>query len=580
MCTLVATLNENSQVILQNMAETTRHRGPDTFEVQSDSTGGVAAARLSVFGDSSASMIFKDNVTGRTVLLNGEIYNYSELWSQLGKFNRRPQTTLESELIAVLYDVFGLDFASQLKGMFAVAIVDNDRLILARDRFGIKPLYYTQKGKKTLVCSEIKGILQHPEIKPELNNRALEETKVFGYITTANITFFKSIYQVNPGTVMVIDSTGVTRSKSFGGFPKARYNGQKPLCDAGDLVRETRIRLINAVDRMFKHGDMTKGIYLSGGLDSSTIAMIATKILGYEVPTFTLADNPDAVDFSMARKVADALGTDHHEYIINEEDYWRALPDYVAHYESLMAGGVFDVQGGVAFHLLSQKVSGNVRVAFSGEGADELFGGYYWIYTHPLGFSDRIRNNFVGLENNEELKVLVGTLFPEPEDEKEYRRNLFDFLLQGGLSNYHLQSVDRSAGAFGFEIRPVYLEDDLAQWAMELPIDYKVPDKYATKLILREVFRDEFEQMGLSCVLERKKVGMPAAIGMLDPVIRQKVQEAVGDNELARHPLGSILGSKLNLLLYDLFEHVFFKGWNHNDTLPPKDSLLRRVWPE
>jgi len=517
--------------------------------------------------------------SGRTVLLNGEIYNYSELWSRLSEFNRKPVTTIESELIAVLYDLFGLDFASQLKGMFAIVIVDNDNLILARDRFGIKPLYYTQKGKKTIVCSEIKGILHHPEIEPKLNYSALEETKVFGYVSSPSITFFKSIHQVNPGTVMVMDSTGIKVSRSFGGLPKAKYNGSKPLCDASDLVEETRKRLINAVDRMFKHGDMTKGVYLSGGLDSSTITMIATKILGYKVPTFTLADSHDAIDFSMARKVARALGTDHHEYIITEKDYWSALPDYVAHYESLMAGGVFDVQGGVAFHILSQKVAENVKVAFSGEGADELFGGYYWIYTHPLGFSDRIRNNFVGLENNKELSTLVSTLFPEPEDEKEYRRNLFDFLLRGGLSNYHLQSVDRSAGAFGFEIRPIYLDDDLAQWAMELPIDYKVPDKNSTKLILREAFRDEFEQLGLSCVLDRKKMGMPAAIATLDHVIKQRVQQSITDSELTAHPLGSILGSKLNLLLYDLFEHIFFKGWNHNDVPPPKDSLLRRVWP-
>ncbi len=580
MCTLVATLNENSQGVLQNMAEATRHRGPDSPEVESDPVNGIAAARLSIFGDSSASMIFRDNVTGRTVLLNGEIYNYAELWSRLSKFNRKPVTTLESELIAVLYDLFGLDFASQLKGMFAIAIVDNDNLILARDRFGIKPLYYTQKGKKTIVCSEIKGILQHPAIKPELNYIALEETKVFGYISSPSTTFFKSIYQVNPGTVMVMDSTGIKESRSFGRLPKAKYNGSKPLCDANDLVEETRKRLINAVERMFKHGDMTKGVYLSGGLDSSTITMIATKILGYKVPTFTLADNQDATDFVMARKVARALGTDHHEYIITEKDYWRTLPDYVAHYESLMAGGVFDVQGGVAFHLLSQKVAENVKVAFSGEGADELFGGYYWIYTHPLGFSDRIKNNFAGLENNKELGTLVSNLFPEPEDEKEYRRNLFDFLLRGGLSNYHLQSVDRSAGAFGFEIRPIYLDDDLSQWAMELPIDYKVPDKNSTKLILREAFRDEFEQLGLSCVLNRKKMGMPAAIAMLDPVIKQRVQRSITDNELTDHPLGGILGSKLNLLLYDLFEHIFFKGWDHNAGPSPKDSLLRRVWPE
>lgn len=176
---------------------------------------------------------------------------------------------------------------------------------------------------------------------------------------------------------------------------------------------------------MFNHGGMEKGLYLSGGLDSSTIAYIARAELGYPLQTFTLADSPETPDFQSARVVAKALHTKHKEFMVSVNDYWRWLPDYLAHYESLMAGGVFHIQGGLAFHILSKFVSDHVRVAFSGEGADELFGGYYWIYTHPLGFSDRIRQR-LGNGENGKVRALVEAIFPLPEDEKVYRKNLFD----------------------------------------------------------------------------------------------------------------------------------------------------------
>lgn len=229
-----------------------------------------------------------------------------------------------------------------------------------------------------------------------------------------------------------------------------------------------------------------------------------------------MADSDDTPDLLAARQVAGTLKTDHHEYRITSKDYWRWLPDYVAHYEGLMAGGVFHIQGGLAFHLLSRFISQQVKVAFSGEGADELFGGYYWIYTHPLGFSDRIRNNLAAVQNGPTLSSVVDDLFPEPENEAVYRKNLFDFLLRGGLANYHLQSVDRSAGAFGMEIRPFYLDDSLSRWAMDLPIEYKVPDKNTTKKILRDAFRRDFQELGLETVLTRQKMGMPSALSAID----------------------------------------------------------------
>ncbi len=579
MCTIVVTYNEAQPETLHAMAEAVHHRGPDSLEICCHGNHGVAACRLTIFGDSKAPMIYHDPHSDRIILLNGEIYNYSELWKELNKIGIVANSDLEAELISCLYGIHGPQFVKRLKGMFAIAILGEANLILIRDRFGIKPLYFSRHGRRILASSEIKGILAHPDITPILNQRSFQETRVFGYINSPEQTFFENIHQVQPGQVLVFDETGREQAITFGSIPKAHFMNGQPEPDYEEAVNVTRQTILKAVDRMFDHGAMDKGVFLSGGIDSSTIALAASMHSGRKFQTFTLADSYKTPDLLAARKVAGALKTDHHEFLITSDDYWHWLPDYVAHYEGLMAGGVFHIQGGLAFHILSQYISKHVRVAFSGEGADELFGGYYWMYTHPLGFSDRIRKNLAVVKDNPALTSVVDTLFPQPEDEAVYQKNLFDFLLKSGLSNYHLQSVDRSAGAFGMEIRPLYLEDDLSQWAMSLPIEYKVPNKQTTKRILRDAFRQDFQKLGLETVLTRQKMGMPSALANLETVVNEKVERAVTAEDLAGHPYGAVLGSKMNLLLFDLFEHIFFKGWDHHSDLPPQDSYLARVWP-
>ncbi len=580
MCSIVITFNESNPHNLKKMAETVQHRGPDSIEIWPAGKHGIAACRLSIFGNPDAPMIYLDPETGYVVLLNGEIYNYRGLWNDLAKSGHTTRTDLEAELISRMYQVHGLDFVKHLKGMFAIALFDGDRLILVRDSFGIKPLYYTSVNRRVIICSEIKGILAHPQISPHLNLQSLKETSVFGYVVDQEATFFEGIHQVKPGSAIIVLADGTIEKHKFFNAPEARYvNGDMHSAYA-DACTNVREHLIQTVDKMFSHGSMEKGIYLSGGLDSSTIALIAKRILNYPVETFTLSDTEENPDFQAARGVAKALETQHHEFFVKANDYWRALPDYVAHFESLMAGGVFHLQGGIAFHLLSEKVAQHVKVAFSGEGADELFGGYYWIYTHPLGFSDRIKGNLQHILPDGNVADIVSKLFPEPEDEQTYRRNLFDHLLKGGLSNYHLQSVDRSAGAFGFEIRPLYLYDDISRYAMKLPIEYKVPDKKTTKRILRDAFRKDFEDADIGWVNDRLKMGMPSAISDIDKEVSLTVEKEISDEELKQHHLGKILGSKMNLLLYDIFEHIFFKGWDHREVQPPENSLLARVWPE
>jgi asparagine synthase (glutamine-hydrolysing) len=560
MCGIVGILNQSDEQIVMKMVQSVAHRGPDGLDSLITQYGSLGASRLAIMGNPNASAIFYDAETNVEVMLNGEIYNIEALRQDLAADGCVFHTDLESEVISKLYKREGLDFATQLKGMFAIAILDGDQLVLARDRFGIKPLYYAKIGQRVLFGSEIKAILAHPEFKAKLYLPALEETNVFGYIHSLDRTFFDGITQVEPGTVVAFcEDKEICRR--FWQAPQASYFDPAYHPDFTVAVYGLRNQILETMDLLLSHGDHAVGIYLSGGLDSTILTLVARTILGYPVTTFTLSDTSETADFLAAREVAKKLGTRHIERRVTVDDYFNRLSHFVRHYEAIVAGGVFDIHGGVAFHLLSETISQYVKVALSGEGADELFGGYYWIYTHPLGFADRVRNRLAQLNCcGDRISRLVNSLFPLPENEHIYRRNLFDALLRGGLANYHLQSVDRSAGAFGFEVRPAYLFDDLATFTLNLPIEYKVPNKSVTKQILREAFKPELEKLGLDWVATRLKEGMPAAVSSLAPVIKQRIDDSISDSSLMRHPFKKYLRSKFDMYLFDIFAETFLPG--------------------
>lgn len=556
MCGIVGIWNQADREIVAQMAQSVSHRGPDGLDWSIVGHSSVGASRLAIEGDQHASAIYRDMDNNIVVMLNGEIYNIESVRSELVSQGCVFQTDLEIEVLCQLYKRDGVEFVKKLQGMFAIAIIDDNRLVLVRDRFGIKPLYYANLSGRVLFGSEIKSILVHPDVKAHLNIPALEEITVFGYIYSPEKTLFEGIIQVEPGTVVVFSEDGQS-IKRFWQIPEASYYNPEYHLDYSNAVIHLRQLIIETMDLLLKHGSHPVGIYLSGGLDSTILALVTRKILGYPVTTFTLADGSETEDLLAARKVSKKLGTKHVERRVTVDDYFNKLNHFVQHYESLVAGGVFDIHGGVAFHLLSETVSEHVKVAYSGEGADELFGGYYWIHTHPLGFSDRIRNRLQFNPKGNGTHKLVDNLFPLPEDERVYQRNVFDALIKGGLANYHLQSVDRSAGAFGFEIRPAYLSDNLADFALNLPIEYKVPDKQITKRILKEAFRPELEKLGLDWVPNRLKEGMPAAISGLVPIINHQIEDFIVDSALTHHPLRNYLLNKTDIYFYNIFAKAF-----------------------
>jgi asparagine synthase (glutamine-hydrolysing) len=552
MCGICGIYGEANNKVINSMLQAIRHRGPDDFETMVTDKHSFGASRLTlVSGQNGRQPSIPDN-NSLIVLFNGEIYNYRQLNASLA--NPLPEDASEVELIGALYRQHSLEAFSMLQGMFAIAILDYDRLILARDGFGIKPLFYSQVGNKLVFASEIKSLLQYPGMEIEINETALEETAVFGFIYTPEITPFKGIYQVEPGTVITNKSNSLSKS-IFYRLPKAFSVNEDPshFSASVDYLKE---KMFRTMEVLMGHGKDEKGVYLSGGVDSSLMAVIASEVADNSIYTFTMHDSTASEDFMAARKIAKAIGSRHIEFQVNENDYFNELPSYIYHYENFFAGGVFDIHGGIAFHMLCKRVSDYVRIAFSGEGADELFGGYYWSHTHPLGLSDRIRESHRLFGASDYIKELVSQIFPYPEDEETYRRNVFDLLMGSGLFNYHLWSVDRSSSAFGFEIRPPYLYNELAEFALNLPVEYKVLKK-ETKIILKAVAERIFEKYRLSDIPLRPKLGMPAAVQGVKRDIENFARQVAESRMFLNHRFAKYLKDPMEILGFDLFHWIF-----------------------
>lgn len=566
MCGIVGIWGEANRAVITDMLQAVRHRGPDTFEVlvtDRHSFGAALLRLVSVERDS------QPHAPGDLILLfNGEIYNYQELRTEHAP--ELPPEASEIEVVTALYRKMGEDLIPLLKGMFALAIADGEKLILARDRFGIKPLFYCRAGHSFLFASEMKALLRHPLVSPRLNLRALDETVVFGFMCSPGITPLQGIEQVCPGTIVTIDE-GVITKRRYSAIAPARFaeEGDISLAEAAD---EIRVLLSRAVSQLVKHGQDRKGFFLSGGIDSSTLTGLALEETGLAPLTFTLYESEDSWDLPSARQAAKAYGSELVEFRVTLEDYLNEIPHYVYHFENLICGGIFDVHGGIAFHMLCRRVASYVRIAFSGEGADELFGGYYWSYLYPLGLSDRIRNRIDAVAADK-ARPLVESVFPQPEDERTYTLNLYDLLMSSGLSNYHLCSADRSSSAFGFELRPAYLYDDLARFALSLPVEYKTADQQ-TKRGLREAVRPLLTKYGLSEVISRRKFGMPAATDEIGKAAKRLASEIVAAGRIKLEPPLPRLTNPFEMLMLDLYRRVFID----NGGRLPADFNLREFY--
>jgi len=546
--------SDSSQTI--TMLDGLLHRGPDGNKTSNFPWGSLGFCRLDIFGPPGVNQPAISSDRKLALIFNGEIYNFKEL----SKFLPNPDEILdEASLILELYLTYGESCFSKLKGMFAIAILTPEKIILARDPLGIKPLVYCVQNGALYFASEIKALLRVWEKEIEIDKDALSEAAVFGFIFDMEKTMFKEIRQVPPGSYLSFSEKKIKLEK-FSNLSPSFYG-----IEAWNLDN-TKNKFANLMDSAsslyLNHSKHSQAIYLSGGIDSTLMARFLQKNSNKRLDTFTLFDDAGSEDRFYAAKVARELDTNHYEFKTDENECIKFLDHYLYHYESLVTDGIFNVLGSLAFHILCHKISKSHKVAYCGEGADELFGGYYWMHSHPLGLGDRLRARSAAVNNGRTgIHEYIMEKFSDDDTKaSDMRREIFDFLMGPGLTNCHLWSVDRSSSAFSFEARPLYLFDDIRKWALSLSIENKVSNDLKTKLILKEYAKSTGNPL-LHEISERKKIGMPTALSAsLNKLISYSEKEfknSQGKKDLPHKEFTAFLHTDLEKLLFDKFYQLF-----------------------
>jgi len=557
MCGICGVYGKSEYKKTRMMLEAIKHRGPDGNKIVNYQWGSLGFCRLEIFGPTGINQPAISDDKKTTVVFNGEIYNFEGLKSLLGT---NKEISDEATLILELFLKYGEKGFKKLKGMFAIAVMTPEKLILVRDPVGIKPLVYYLENGKIFFASEIKALLRIKENMVEIDKDALAETAVFGFIFDLEKTMFKGIKQLHPGSYLCFEKKRI-KIKKFCELKPAFY-GREVWQDTKTSDKYEELMDI-AAKLHSSHSKYTQAIYLSGGLDSTLMTYFIKKNSSKTIDTFTLFDDIKCEDRIYASKIAKALGTSHHEYQSDMDECLIFLDHYLYYYESLVTNGIFNVLGSLAFHLLAHKISKKHKVAYCGEGADELFGGYYWLHAHPLGVGDRLRARSAKINNGKTLiNEFIMYQFPDDDSkEEDMKRKIFDFLMGPGLTNCHLWSVDRSSSAFSFEARPLYLYDEIREWALSLSIENKVlkSKDLNTKLILKKFAMDTNNSL-IYKVSTRKKIGMPSALGLsLEKLVSYAEENFRGKNKsnLPHQEFSGFFNSDLEKLMFDKFYQIF-----------------------
>jgi len=361
---------------LRQMLAMLRHRGPDQFGIYLDEHVGLGSARLSIIDLSSGQQPISNEDETLWIVFNGEIFNYVELRPELERRGHHFATNSDTEVILHLYEDFGPDCLKHLNGQFAIAIWDTRQksLFLARDRVGIRPIFYTDNGQALVFGSEIKAILAYPGVTAEIDPAALDD--IFTYWSPQSPrTVFKDVYEVPPGSYMLVHN-GQTQIERYWHLEYPEINSPEYLAGMkrpeqeylaefqGLLIDATQIRL---------RADVPVGAYLSGGLDSSTITAIIRHYTGNRLDTFSISfSDPEFDESDYQRRMAQHLGTDHQVVYATHADIGRIFPDVIWHTETPITR-----TSPAPMYLLSELVrQHHFKVVLTGEGADEFLGGY------------------------------------------------------------------------------------------------------------------------------------------------------------------------------------------------------------
>jgi asparagine synthase (glutamine-hydrolysing) len=362
--------------LMETMSRRMAHRGPDDegVYISNDQRLGLGFRRLSIIDLSPSGHQPMSNEDGRYwIVFNGEIYNHDEHRARLQARGHTYRGRSDTETILHLYEEHGEDCLEHLRGMFALAIWDEHagRLFLARDRIGIKPLYYAHRGGVFLFASEIKALLADPALSPELDEQALSHYLTF-MVPPAPLTLFKGVFKLPPGCRATIDRRGAMKVEPYWDpLESAERSAENP----DECVSRVRALLDESV-RLRMMSDVPIGAFLSGGIDSSSIAALMARRSSRPVKTFTVGykDSEVSNELAYARQIAREIGADHHEVMIGGEDMIEYMPRLVETQDEPIADPVC-----VPLYYVSKLARDEgVKVVLVGEGSDELFCGYPW----------------------------------------------------------------------------------------------------------------------------------------------------------------------------------------------------------
>jgi len=553
--------NEVQESVLIQMRDEMRHRGPDAegIFINKSKKVGFGFRRLAIIDLSPAAnqpMCNQDQTIW--IVFNGEIYNHLEVRKELEKLGYKYKTRSDTETIIYAYEEFGIDFIHKLNGMFAIAIWDERKklFIAYRDRIGKKPFYYTFQNGQFVFASEIKSIFRHPTIRKELNLNALSNYLTF-LIPPSPETMFDGIKKLPAGHRLILNENGEIKIEEY--YDVLNSENEK-LETNENVIKENIVRLLrqSIKDRMIS--DVPFGVFLSGGIDSSTNVALMSELMDRPVDTFSIGykDFKEHNEFNYARKVAEIFKTNHHEILIDAKDALDFFPNLVYHQDEPLADPVC-----IPLYFVSKLARENGTIVVQvGEGSDEEFAGYPWMLRElrltkinqylfknfpsilnkalysitnklwspegkllELDYIRRIKDNqeiywggavnftiehkkkllIKNLNNSYELVKRVYEKYKSKSNVEDPLRQMIYLEFKNRLPELLLMRVDKMAMATSVEARVPFLDYRLVEYSFKINSKIKIKN-YITKYILKK----SVEGIIPNEIIYRKKQGFAA----------------------------------------------------------------------
>lgn len=536
------------------------HRGPDDEGFYIAGNAGLAMRRLSIIDLATGHQPMSNEDGTLWIVFNGEIYNHRDLRPDLEARGHRYRTQSDTETLIHLYEEYGRAGIGRLRGMFAFVLWDQSRrrLFAARDRLGIKPFYYYLDKNSFLFASEIKALLDHPALRAEFDPKALPEYLAFGYLSS-DTTFFRGVRKLMPGHTLELDETGEAKIEPYWDFPPARAGGTHPKKYYVESYRE----LLEEAVSSHLMSDVPLGVFLSGGLDSSVVAALTTRLRREPIETFSVgyAEAPYS-ELPFAREVAAHIGSVHHEVQVSWTDFMDALPRLIWHEDEPIVW-----PSSVSLYFVARLARERVTVVLTGEGSDETLAGYtryawtLWnarldgVYRKvtpaalravvrkysdeagvlPLALERRLRHTFLARDGDSwpsfyfdnfysafseaaQFDLMADAYRPAPGDAyhnalsywEQADGDLLYRLLYTDIKTYLVELLmkqDNMSMAASIESRVPFLDHVLAEFAAGIPARFETRG-LAGKFILKSAARGLLP----ASIIYRKKMGFPTPL--------------------------------------------------------------------